>query len=264
MLRQLREAAGVDAALVASALKVPLQKLQALEADRFEALPDMTFARGLASAICRAFGVDPQPILERMPAVTPGLGQSGPTLHEPFQRTSDGPASMLTSVMTRPLMIAVGVLLLGAALLWLWPTLPIRLTAPETSPAAVGAEEPASMPGAEAPAEPVPAAVPLPPAESEQAAASAAAAASAPASAPEPTSLLGLTATGETWVSVHDASGKVLLNRTLTAGESLALDGAPPLAVTIGRKDAARVTVRGKSFDILALSKGTVARFKVE
>ena len=61
MLRQLREAAGVDPALVASAMKVSLQKLDALENDRFDELPDLTFARGLASAICRAFGADPAP-----------------------------------------------------------------------------------------------------------------------------------------------------------------------------------------------------------
>ena len=63
MLRQLREAAGVDPALVASAMKVSLQKLDALENDRFDELPDLTFARGLASAICRAFGADPAPDL---------------------------------------------------------------------------------------------------------------------------------------------------------------------------------------------------------
>mgnify|MGYP003612368917 CR=1 FL=1 len=54
LLREMREAAGVDVGLLASALKVSVQKVEALEADRLDLLPDVTFARGLASTVCRA------------------------------------------------------------------------------------------------------------------------------------------------------------------------------------------------------------------
>ena len=40
MLRELRESAGVDPALLASAMKVSTQKLDALENDRLDLLPD--------------------------------------------------------------------------------------------------------------------------------------------------------------------------------------------------------------------------------
>ncbi|MFT4194269.1 helix-turn-helix domain-containing protein, partial [Ottowia sp.] len=130
MLREMRESAGVDAVLVASAMKVSLQKLEALESDRLEELPDITFARGLASAICRAFGADPAPVLERMPVSAPGLRASDHAINQPFRRAGDRPAPMGTGSFSKPALVAIAVLLLGAAALWLLPTLPIQLGAP--------------------------------------------------------------------------------------------------------------------------------------
>ena len=164
MLRQLREAAGVDPALVASAMKVSLQKLDALENDRFDELPDLTFARGLASAICRAFGADPAPVLERMPLAAPGLRAQGRPINQPFRQPGDSPAPMLKSSFSKPLMIAIGVLLLAAAALWLLPTLPIQLTAPAQESTSADSEMQESA---------TPAAEPTPPAEMPAGAASA-------------------------------------------------------------------------------------------
>lgn len=264
MLRQMRESAGVDAALVASAMKVSLAKLEALEQDRLDQLPDVTFARGLAASICRAFGVDPAPVLERMPAVAPGLRAADSKLNEPFRRSSDGPEPILATRAARPWLIAILVLLLGALLLWLWPTSPIETDAPE--PAAL-------VPQEATPAEPAAelAAAPAAPAD----AASAAAAEPAPDTtatpappAPEPAApvkppMLMLAASGETWVAVRDGSGKTLVSRALAADETLTLEGTLPLSVTVGRKDAVRVEVHGKPLDIRTLGSGTVARFQV-
>ena len=265
MLRAMRESAGVDAGVLASAMKVSLPKLEALEHDRFDQLPDLTFARALASAICRAFGADPAPVLARMPAIAADLRP--PTtgeVNEPFRGGGNGGAGAGGSAFSRPLLAVIAVLLLGAALLWLWPTWPIRL----------GAPEPASEPVAAATAEPPDAAASEPvPAEAPQAATPGATEA-APAtptttatSAGEgvPTdALLGLRASGESWVTVHDAHGKPLINRALNAGESVALNGDAPLSVTIGRKDAVQATVRGQPFDLKGLGHSTVARFQVK
>ena len=76
--------------------------------------------------------------------------------------------------------------------------------------------------------------------------------------------MLGLTASSETWVTVRDATGKQLINRALASGESVGLSGELPLSVTIGRKDAVAVTVRGQPFDHKSLSMTTVARFQVK
>ena len=59
LLRAAREAAGLHIAALAAALKVPVRKLEALEAGRYGELPDLTFARALASSACRHLKVDP-------------------------------------------------------------------------------------------------------------------------------------------------------------------------------------------------------------
>ena len=67
LLREAREAQGLHVAALAVALKVPVKKLEALEADRLEELPDAVFVRALASSVCRALKIDPAPILEKLP-----------------------------------------------------------------------------------------------------------------------------------------------------------------------------------------------------
>ena len=48
-------------------LKVPVRKLEALEDDRYDLLPDAVFVRALASSVCRTLKIDPQPVLDRLP-----------------------------------------------------------------------------------------------------------------------------------------------------------------------------------------------------
>ena len=123
---------------------------------------------------------------------------------------------------------------------------------------------PPAQDAAAAASEPVPAEAPQPPA-SVALDAPLALAPSAPASeAAVAATLLGLSASGESWVTVHDARGKQLINRALTAGETVALDGDAPLSVTIGRKDVVQATVRGEPFDLKRLGSSTVARFQVK
>ena len=123
---------------------------------------------------------------------------------------------------------------------------------------------------------PTPAVEPTPPAEMPLGAASAeqvlppsAAAAPAAPAAPAPAAAAGgelvqFSAKAETWVTVRDAAGKQLINRVLAAGETVGVSGDAPLSVTIGRKDAVDVTVRGQPFDHRSLSKTTVSRFQVK
>ena len=269
MLRELRESAGVDPALLASAMKVSTQKLDALENDRLDLLPDVTFARGLASAICRAFGADPAPVLERMPVSAPGLRPPEQNINQPFRRIGDRPTPVLATSFSKPLMMVVGALLLGAAALYFLPTLPIQLGAPapaQTSAEGVVREDVGPTPAVE-PTPPVE--LPLDAASAEQVSPPSAAAAPAAPAAPAPAAAAGgelvqFSAKAETWVTVRDAAGKQLINRVLAAGETVGVSGDAPLSVTIGRKDAVDVTVRGQPFDHRSLSKTTVSRFQVK
>ena len=67
VLRQYRQTRGVEPETLAASLHVPVSKIQALEEDRLDAMPDIMFARALAMSVCRYLKVDATPVLARMP-----------------------------------------------------------------------------------------------------------------------------------------------------------------------------------------------------
>jgi cytoskeleton protein RodZ len=122
MLRQAREASGLHIAALAVSLKVPVKKLEALEGDRFEQLPDAVFVRALAASVCRTLKIDPAPILARLPqTLAPRLAQNTSGINTPFRAPSDVPRPSLWDQMSRPAMLAVLALLLGAVVLIFLP-----------------------------------------------------------------------------------------------------------------------------------------------
>ena len=294
LLRDAREAAGLHIAALAVALKVPVAKLEALEADNFSALPDMVFVRALASSVCRTLKIDPQAVLALLPqGEGPRLSAGDVGLNAPVKgfagRSSAAP---FKGAGTRSFVWAVGLLLIGAALMMFLPRgldadLSALLKQPETTTkipmptgdvaqeisAAVGAEE--RVPSA-APA-PAPAAgvgVELPAGESIKPAGIAShpivlpsVEASAPSSAPAadaPSGVLAFKARSESWIQVRDAAGALVLQRNLAPNELVSVSGVLPLAVVIGRADATEVFVRGKPYDIGPVSRENVARFEVK
>ena len=270
MLRAMREAAGVDAALVASALKVTPQKIDALEAERYSELPDLTFARGLAAAFCRAFGEDPAPVLARMPSAAPTLHATG-NANQPMQGGSGMGSEISPVVFPRPLLWAVGALLLAALVIWLLPPRPDAGTTeplPAPAPVITQPEHTVQLPPALAAstAEVVEAAASVASAASEAASAAPQPASAASSQAAASGKLLGFEALEEVWVEVVDANERVLVTRTIAKGQRVNVDeGALPLSVKVGRRDAVRVTVRGKPYDLPKTGNGgAVARFQVK
>ena len=294
LLRDAREAAGLHIAALAVALKVPVAKLEALEADNFSALPDMVFVRALASSVCRTLKIDPQAVLALLPqGEGPRLSAADVGLNAPVKgfagRSSAAPFKGAGS---RSFVWAVGLLLIGAALMMFLPLgldadLSALLKQPETTTkipmptgnvaqeisVAVGAEQ--RVPSA-APA-PAPAAgvgVELPAGESIKPAGIAShpivlpsVEASAPSSAPAadaPSGVLAFKARSESWIQVRDAAGALVLQRNLAPNELVSVSGVLPLAVVIGRADATEVFVRGKPYDIGPVSRENVARFEVK
>src|SRR3954468_4559735 len=122
LLREGREAAGLHVSTLAANLKVPVRKLEALEEDRYEELPDAVFARALASSVCRTLKVDPAPVLERLPQPPqPTLGSLGASINTPFRSPRDGPVPGLLNQVSRPVVLTVAILLLGALVLVFLP-----------------------------------------------------------------------------------------------------------------------------------------------
>lgn len=143
-LREVRESAGLHIAALAAALKVPVRKLEALEAGRYEELPDLTFARALASSACRHLKADPKPVLDQIPMrQSPALGAPANAIGAPFKPSVPGAVSSASSSwLARPSVIVAGALILAAAALLLLPEWE-RLSASLTS-ASSGTETPAA------------------------------------------------------------------------------------------------------------------------
>lgn len=285
LLRRAREAQGLHVAALAVSLKVPVRKLEALEDNRWDVLPDAVFVRALASSVCRSLKIDPQPILERLPRTSaPRLVPADEGINMPFRAPGDGAPPTWIDNVTKPVFLAVFALLLGALVLVLLPTIQteetpgtVATTGPAT-PAALPATAGAPVVHAAAHASPPAIALAPPPAAAAsmtQVATTMSVAApvrpealpTAPAAAPPSAAASGVVVfrtSGPSWVEVTDARGAIALRQLLEAGESAGVSGALPLQVTIGRVDHTEVQVRGKAFDLKAVSKDNVARFEVK
>ena len=295
LLREAREAHGLHIEMVAAALKVPPQKLMALEADDIASLPDPVFARALASSVCRALRIDPAPVLAKLPTTQKvSLAETDRTLRSNIGSGTPrwGGSSRSSGLPSRPLLIVVLLLLIGAgALFWLPQSAfdqlsasVARLTTRSESSAEPGSAGAAASSGgsvaesvptqAVAPGGPVagdaPAATPAPgapaaPAAPAAAAPAAAAPAATPVAAASSSQPLVFVAREECWITVTEAGGKQLLRRSLQAGETVGLSGTLPLSVVVGRASSVDVQVRGQPFDLKPFTKsGGVARFEVK
>lgn len=264
MLREAREAHGVRLAALAASLKVTPAKLEALERDDWAALPDIVFARGLASAACRALGLEAAPILAKLPQ---SRVQSLMAAKQPLQaKMPQSSVARLDVSGARPAWYwlgLVGVLLVAAGLALFYPQLQewwsARTLASASQPAVPDAPSPVAPPQ---------------PAPVESAAAStgsteaAAAVPQAPVAAPAvvPAVPLKIRATQDTWVQVKEPKGKVVFEKTLKAGQEQEITGTPPWRVVIGNaKSGVEVQVHGEPLDLAGIvGKGTIARFEVK
>lgn len=151
LLRSAREAAGIHISALAASLKVPVKKLEALEQDRFDLLPDVVFARALASSICRTLKVDAAQVLGRLPPLdTPRLSQQSASINAPFRSPGDGPGPSLWAQISRPAVLSGLVLLMGALVLVFLPAInPEAISGrPDANSASLKRENPIALPTA--------------------------------------------------------------------------------------------------------------------
>lgn len=282
LMRAARERQGLHIAALAAALKVTPRKLEALEGDRYDELPDTAFTRSLSLAVCRALKIDPAPVLERLPALqATGLAHAGGGLNQPL-RQSVGRGIVTETGGRNPLLwgaaalIVLAVVVLALPQGWLpWPgteqaAAPTAAEAADaadasTAAAAVAATA-AAEPQASAPAQAVLA--------GQEASAPAAAAASAPsvevvqavpaASAAVVAGVAVLRASEPSWVEAIDAGGTVLLRRTLQPGETVGLDGRLPLRLKIGNAAGMQLSLRGAVVDLAPSTRDNIARLSLQ
>jgi len=298
LLREARQKKGLHIAALAVMLKVPQAKLEALEADRWQDLPDMTFARALAKTVCRALKLDAEAVLRLLPAgKDPELNVSR-GLNQPYRDRGGLGEGFSLAWLSSPVALGVLALLVAAGALFLLPAdllqkLTTQSTATETTPVVLAPAPEVSAASAASSASSALAAVPEALPASAQAmavnanlgplvpSATSAAATPAPqasaavaklpaagASSPVPAKIEGqaqlrVKITDESWVEVVDAKGQVLLSKLLRPGDEQNLQGLPPLKIRVGNVAGTELTLRGAVVDLKALSRDNVARIEL-
>jgi cytoskeleton protein RodZ len=149
LLRSYREKFGVKLDVLASTLRVPVAKLQALEEDRLDLLPDAVFARALALAVCRHLKTDATPVLALLPGqdVSRLAVKDERGIDSPLHRPSFLPQSSFLAIQGffTPMRSAALVVLGLAILLAVWPDVALWTGAPKqeaTSEATLEPEAP--------------------------------------------------------------------------------------------------------------------------
>ena len=295
LLRQARQAQGVALEDLAATLKVPVEKLQALEDEDWQRLPDVVFLRALAQTICRTLHLEAAPVLTLLPQqkVTALAPQGG--LNAPM-RERGVPSILATNTQHSPwpwvvlLLIVLG----GGGYLgvqWMAPEWVRGVSTTVSAPSDPAGDSPLFSPavpeegdggdmgnmgdGAQAGEVPtVQAAALMQPALPEEEGAQPGFAAPAPAAEPAAapaaqaaasvSPVLRITAKGATWVQVLDAQQRLLIEKILQDGEVFSTSAPKPLTVAVGKADLATVEVNGAPFDVQAVARSNVARFEVK
>jgi cytoskeleton protein RodZ len=270
LLRQARQAQGLHIAALAAAIKVTPRKLELLESDQFDQLPDATFTRALAQTVCRTLKVDAGPVLALMPPPRGHrLEEISEGLNTPFRerpgRLEPGEWISFAS----PLVWVAGLLVVAALVVYFMPASWVpaareRLSSVPDLTAPVTVTEAASAAVVAAPAASAVVET-LPPILASEPAASAAAA-EMPTTPLEAVSagVLQVHADERSWVEVTDARGRSLISRLVEAGEDVGLDGVMPLKVRIGNAGATKVVFRGQPLELGAFTRDNVARLELK
>jgi len=278
LLRKLRESKGLHIAALAYALKVDVSKLEALESDQLELLPDVNFARALAFAVCRYLLVDSGEILKLMPkSSSNNLKSYSPR----FISTYTNHSKYLTLKyfvsgipwrLTLLVLIILGYLIFSQTQFNLFKSInefrlifnerAIKLSDQDSLNLMIDQKSkiftPVNNDMVLTPSvQTNPQEVNL---ESIQLADIAGESISGLGLK---TGILVIKGLGPSWVQVTDAIGQVQIQKIINFEETVGISGVLPLAVVIGHVKNTNVWVRDREFDLNTVSNGNVARFEV-
>ena len=284
LLREARERQGLHIAALAASIKVTQKKLELLEADRFDALPDTTFTRALAQTVCRALKIDSAPILALLPPpLHHRLDHVSQGLNAPFRERPgalvqrDGSTLTLSPVfwITALILIAaVGLYFVPSGLLGMphWrsqaaasaaDSTRARAAGDATGPATDAATPAATALGASEPLQLASALPSLQPPALNATTGTSENSAQPPAAAAT-SGMIQFRTTAASWVEVTDVNGRSLVARLVQPGETLDLEGAAPLRVRIGNASGTRVSFRGQPMELAAYTRDNVARLELK
>jgi cytoskeleton protein RodZ len=265
---------------LAASIKVSQRKLEALENNRWDELPDATFARALALTVCRTLKMDAKPVLELLPASNVSkLENVAGSLNTPFSERGS-PGAGLAGGGLRPLVWGGLALLLAALIVYFMPAPWWERFAGGQVDGNAGAESVQLPALAGAASEALLTASPLvaDPLSYASAASVVAASAASPAaatgvvSAPTLAASRGGMVSGHgiqlvinqsSWIEARDTTGRLIVSRLVETGEQLAIEGEPPISLVIGNAAGVELRFKQKRVDLQTLTSNNVARLQL-
>jgi cytoskeleton protein RodZ len=302
-LRAAREQKGLSVIDIHARLRISERQIHALENDDFSMLPEPTIARGFIRNYAKFLEIDAEPLLAAYRAQTPAEEQKNisiPSANIPItqSRTTDWKKYIYASALV---LLGAGVwLLYDENLLPNIPDFHLNSTSSEVSSNNAESLPQAALPAAEResaaaqtpapgeafalppeqvtePASAAPAAEPQTSAATVPTAPAAQPAPAAPAVTPAPTVSSADSATSsvalhkvrlqfteDSWVSIVDRHGKEIFNKTKRAGSEDAVEGEPPLKVTIGNAAGSQLIYDDKPVDTAPYNRLNVVRITLE
>lgn len=269
LMRAERQRQGLHIAALAASMKVTQAKLEALEAERFDELPDLTFVRALARSVCRTLKMDPAPVLARLPATNPvALERVDQGLNMPFRERPNrtDPVDWLPWRQPRfwlvvGLLVGAGLLVMGPKTWWQSVVRP-SVTALNRVPVETAADKSGLLPAelaASAMAGTAVERVDLPATASSSSSVGSGAISGAIHTAAASVSDARVRAIEQTWVQVSDAGGQVLFSRLLAAGESVDLTALAASRIRLGNARGSELTWRGQVVELAPSTRDNVA-----
>lgn len=267
-LREARTRLGLGVADVANRLKFAPRQIEALEADDFAHLPEITFVRGFVRSYARLLQLDPNPLLAALPGVTV---QPAPSAASTL---AEVPLPNIYSARKPNIIWLMAALAIAAALAlfdWLHANAPNKPKAPHVETLAI----PAALPDTEVPDTEMVKAPQVAATTVQQDAVPLAKPVAVPAvalpdkpvaesSASKQAAAIRFAFDEESWVEVKDRDGKILSSQINTPGNELGINGNPPFSVVIGHTNGVHLYYKGKAVDLVPFTKAQVAHLTLE
>jgi cytoskeleton protein RodZ len=283
-LRTAREQLKFEIDDVAQQLRMSAYQVNALEQDNLAALPAPTFVRGFIRNYARLLHMEAAPLLDAYNEMLPdSQAKNSITLKlESIPITNNAQKSFRLYLLTSFLLIVIGS---GWWLYMEWNdkqlkmhTAAVSVELPKPAVAKPPPESKPSPPSEPLPqmqsfvAQPAPATQKAPAPQQPPAAPVTPVPVAAPVAAPvvslAPTvkhvaasGSIHMTFSEQTWVSVTDATGKEVFNKTKAADTEDTADGTPPFNIVIGNSAGIQMSYKDQPVDITSHTKANVARF---
>ncbi|HSD55335.1 MAG TPA: helix-turn-helix domain-containing protein [Burkholderiales bacterium] len=246
-----RAARGLTVSEIALRLKFSRKQIEALEADRYDALAGPAFVRGMVRAYAKLVGADADALVAELraspltpigPTVTGPRGIGVPIPRKPRK------GSLVYVVLSILVVVAVG----GVLAEWfLRPNDPQRLAAAR-------------------PAVPAGSATPAAPAQREVLTPLAVPAAAEPVARARTVETvltakrIELSFNRESWVEIRDAEGRVVFSQLNPPGTRRQIEGVAPFSVVIGNARGVRLRYNESDVDLMPFTRTDVARLTLD